>query len=167
MSARSIAQPKHARSPRDHPDRFAGVFLGRSRQPSASSSWTSASASLSSQLPQNPISSGSDLRAVAPRELLGIFVGLRAWHMRDSERADEAERDYLLARHLFPSIRKLYIAAMAVAIERSGRMFEQGELGSPQSFADWINTQYRVPVLPVRNQPDRFPFRKVVIKASV
>ena len=112
------------------------------------------------------ISSGSDLRAVAPRELLAIFVSL-ARHMRDTGQTDESEQDYLLARHLFPSNRKLYIAAMAAAIERSGQMFEPGELGSPQSFADWINAQYRVAVLPVRKQPDAVPFRRVIVKASV
>ena len=85
---------------------------------------------------------------MAPCELLGIFVGLRARHMRDIGRIEESEQDYLLARHLFPSNRKLYIAAMAVAIERSGRLFEPGEVGSPQSLANWINTQYRVPVPP-------------------
>ena len=94
-------------------------------------------------------------------------MGLRARHTRDTGRADEAERDYLLARHLFPANRKLYIAAMAVAIERSGRMFEPGELGSPQSFADWIKTRYRVPVPPVRSQPAKFPFKIVINKASV
>jgi hypothetical protein len=119
------------------------------------------------ELSPKAISSGSDLRAVAPRELLGIFVGLRARHMRDTDRIEESEQDYLLARHLFPSNRKLYIAAMAAAIERSGQMFEPGELGSPQSFVDWINSQYRVPVPPVRKQPDTFPFRKVIVKASV
>ena len=90
------------------------------------------------ELPPKAISCGSDLRAASPRELLGIFVGFRGRHMRDAGRWDEAERDYLLARHLFPSNRKLYIDAMGVAIDRSVRLFEPGELGSPQSLADWV-----------------------------
>ena len=44
------------------------------------------------ELPAEAITSGSDLRAVTPRELLGIFVGLRGRHMLDTGRGDEAER---------------------------------------------------------------------------
>jgi hypothetical protein len=119
------------------------------------------------ELPPKAISSGSDLRAVAPRELLGIFVGFRGRHMRDTGRAEEAERDYLLARHLFPMNRKLYIDAMAAAVQRSERLFEPGELGSPQSLADWINTQYRVARLTVRQRSKDFPFRNISYTASV
>jgi hypothetical protein len=119
------------------------------------------------ELPTQAISSGSDLRAVAPRELLGIFVGFRGRHMRDTGRADEAEFDCLLARHLFPSNRKLYIDAMAIAIQRNERLFEPGELGSPQSLADSLTTKYRVPRLSVREQPKDFPFKNVSYTASV
>lgn len=118
-------------------------------------------------LPPKAISSGSDLRAVGARELLGIFAGLRGRHMRDTGRWDEAERDYLLARHLFPSNRKLYIDAMGVAVERSVGLFEPGEEGSPQSLADWLNTQYRVPHPTVRCQPKYFPFKNVTYTVSV
>jgi len=119
------------------------------------------------ELPSKAISSGSDLRAVAPRELLGIFVGLRGRHMRDTSRADEAVRDYLLARHLFPTNRKLYIDAVEVMVERSERLFEPGELGSPQCLADWLNTQYRVPRSLVREQLNAFPFQNVSYTTSV
>src|SRR5437660_12918870 len=37
------------------------------------------------------IRSGSDLRAVSPRELLGIFIGFRARHLKDTGRLAEAE----------------------------------------------------------------------------
>lgn len=86
------------------------------------------------ELPPQATSSGSDLRAVKPRELLGIFVGLRGRHMRDTDRPDEAEQDYLLARYLFPTNRRLYIAATNLAIRQSERLFEPGEVGSPQSL---------------------------------
>jgi hypothetical protein len=119
------------------------------------------------ELPTKAISSGSDLRAVTPRELLGIFVGLRGRHMRDTDRVEEAELDYLLARHLFPSNRKLYIDAMATAVQRSERLFEPGELGSPQSLADWLSTQYRVARPMARVQPKDFPFQNVSYTASV
>jgi len=88
-------------------------------------------------LPPVAISSGSDLRAVRPRELLGIFVGLRGRHMRDTDRVDEAERDYLMARHLFPSSRALYCYAMEVAVHQGEYLFEPGEEGSPPSLAEW------------------------------
>jgi hypothetical protein len=119
------------------------------------------------ELPPKAISSGSDLRAVSPRELLGIFVGFRGRHMRDTGRADEAERDYLLARHLFPTSRGLYLDATALAVERSVRLFEPGELGSPQSVADWINTQCRAARPSVRKQPEDIPLKNISYTASV
>jgi hypothetical protein len=118
-------------------------------------------------LPPEAISSGSDLRAVNPREMLGIFVGFRGRHMRDTGRRDEAGVDYLLARHLFPSNRKLYVDAMGVTVERSVRLFEPGELGSPQSLADWLNTQYRVSRPMAKVLPKDHPFQNVSYTASV
>lgn len=118
-------------------------------------------------LPPKAISSGSDLRAVTPRELLGIFMGFRGRHMRDTGRAEEAEQDYLLARHLFPTNRRLYISATAVAVERSARLFEPGEIGSPQSLADWINMQYRTPLPAVRVKANDTPLKKVIYTVSV
>jgi len=119
------------------------------------------------ELPPKAISGGSDLRAVTPRELLGIFLGFRGRHMRDTGRWDEAERDYMLARHLFPLSRKLYVDAMGVAIDRSVRLFEPGELGSPQGLADWLNTQYRIARPMARVQPKDFPSQDVSYTASV
>jgi len=88
------------------------------------------------------ISSGSDLRAVNPREMLGIFLGFRGRHMRDTGRWAEAEPDYLLARHLFPSNRKLYINATGVSVRRSLERFERDEEGSPASLAGWLTEDY-------------------------
>ncbi len=119
------------------------------------------------ELPPKAIGSGSDLRAVTPREMLGIFIGFRGRHMRDTNRLAEAEGDYLLARHLFPSNRKLYIDAMAAAVQRSERLFEPGELGSPQSLADWISTQYRMPRPAMRGQPKDIPLKNVIYTVSV
>jgi hypothetical protein len=87
--------------------------------------------------------------------------------MRDTGRWDEAERDYLLARHLFPSNRKLYIDAMGLAVDRSVWLFEPGELGSPQSLADWLDTQYRVARSLARVQLKEVPLQNVVYTASV
>lgn len=93
-------------------------------------------------LTSKAILSGSDLRAVTPRERLGIFVGFRARHMRDTNNLAEAERDYLLARHLFPSSRCLYFGATWVAIQRSTELFEPDEDGNPSNLADAIVDQY-------------------------
>jgi hypothetical protein len=119
------------------------------------------------ELPPKAISSGSDLRAVNPREMLGIFLGFRGRHMRDVGRWDEAERDYLLARHLFPSNRKLYIDAMGVVVDRSVRLFEPGELGSPQSVAEWLNSQYQAARPFVKVQVKDFSYQNVSYTASV
>ncbi len=119
------------------------------------------------ELPPKALSSGSDLRAVSPREMLGIFVGFRGRHMRDTGREEEAERDYLLARHLFPTSRRLYINAMEMAVRLSGRLFEPGEVGSPQSLADWLNSQCRRPRPAMQGQSKDIPLKNVVYTASV
>jgi hypothetical protein len=93
-------------------------------------------------LPSVAITSGSDLRALKPREMLGVFIGLRARHLRDTGRWAEAEADYLLARWLFPNSRKLYVDCMALAVPRGVALFETHELGSPQSLAEAIAEQY-------------------------
>jgi hypothetical protein len=119
------------------------------------------------ELPTEAISSGSDLRAVTPREMVGIFVGLRGRHMRDTGRTDDAERDYLLARHLFPANRKLYLEATEAAVLRSERLFEPGELGSPQSLAEWLDSRYRMLRPAMRGQPDGILPKNVPYTASV
>jgi Transglutaminase-like superfamily len=54
-------------------------------------------------LPAESIQCGSDLTALRPRQLLGLFVGLRARHWQDIGRRKDAGRDYRLASDLFPS----------------------------------------------------------------
>jgi hypothetical protein len=115
-------------------------------------------------LPVIAIASGSDLRALSPREMLGIFIGFRGRHIRDCGLAEaearqgrpmplvqyrdtdwlkEAEADYALARHLFPNNRRLYIDAMALTIARSATLFDWGERpGSPSSLAAMILDEY-------------------------
>lgn len=93
-------------------------------------------------LPPVAIRCGSDLRALKPRELLGVFVGFRARHMQDLERYQDAELDYLLARRLFPNSRRLYIDAMILAVRRGASLFEPAEVGSPLDVAAMIREQY-------------------------
>jgi hypothetical protein len=94
------------------------------------------------RLPPEALSSGSDLRAVTPRELLGIFVGLRARHFRDCGDFARAEGDFLLARWLFPSSRELYSQAMGVSVLRGRRLFHPSEEGSPLGLARWIRAEH-------------------------
>ena len=56
---------------------------------------------------------------------------------------------------------------MGVAVERSVRLFEPGELGSPPSLTDWLNTQYRVARPLAKVQTKDFPFQNVFYTASV
>jgi hypothetical protein len=46
---------------------------------------------------------GVDLRALGPREMLGIFVGGRARHFRDTGRVNAALQEYALAHRLYPA----------------------------------------------------------------
>jgi hypothetical protein len=46
---------------------------------------------------------GSDLTALRPRQLLGLFEGIRARHWEDVGRLDAAAQDYRLACELFPN----------------------------------------------------------------
>jgi len=78
---------------------------------------------------------GSDLRAVTPREMLGLFLGCRARHLENTNWVAEAEQDYLLARYLFPRNRQLYIAQNEVSIHCSTDLFEPHEKGHPVELA--------------------------------
>jgi hypothetical protein len=79
---------------------------------------------------------GSDLRAVSPRELLALFIGNRARHFENTNRLAEAERDYLLARHLFPYNRHLYVSQVRLSLYRSFERFEPDELGYAWNIVD-------------------------------
>ena len=78
-------------------------------------------------LPQIAVTSGSDLRAITVREMLGMFVGFRGRHMRDTGRIGEAERDYLLARGLFPTNRRLFVDAQTLTLDRGETLFDPWE----------------------------------------
>lgn len=84
------------------------------------------------------VNCGSDLRAVSPREMLGLFVGLRARHLENTDRFAEAEQDYLLARYLFPQCRWLYNAQIQVSVQRSLSLFDADEKGHPNELAEWL-----------------------------
>ena len=89
-------------------------------------------------LPAKAARCGSDLRAVTPREMLGLFFGLRARHFENTGRFAEAETDYLLARHLFPQNRYLAIAQHQVSVQNYQDLFEPTEKGHPVELAEWL-----------------------------
>jgi hypothetical protein len=64
------------------------------------------------RIPETAVSCGSDLRAVTPREMLGLFIAIRAMHFASMRQPREAEAGLLLARHLFPRNRILYSIAV-------------------------------------------------------
>lgn len=93
------------------------------------------------RLPAIAIACGSDLRSVRPREMLGIFVGLRARHLQDigkqQNREDlmlASEADWLLARQLFPTNRAIYMHQMVVSTMRGDELFADHEVGHPNTF---------------------------------
>lgn len=95
-------------------------------------------------LPQLAQDCGSDLRSVTPREMLGIFVGLRARHLENINKFPEAESDYLLARYLFPQNRRLYIGLNLISVQCSMERFEPHEIGHPIDVAAWLQDLIRV-----------------------
>ena len=90
------------------------------------------------RLPEKAIRCGSDLRAVTPREMLGLFLGLRARHLENIHRMKEAEPDYLLARYLFPQSRHLAIAQHQTSVQCHMDLFEPHEKGHPVELAEWL-----------------------------
>ncbi|MHB1038445.1 MAG: transglutaminase family protein [Pirellulales bacterium] len=95
-------------------------------------------------LSRKAIDCGSDLRAVTPREMLGLFIGLRARHLENTLRLSDAESDYLLARHLFPKNRCLYIAQNQISVQCSMDLFDPHEKGHPVELANWLQDVVRV-----------------------
>lgn len=96
-------------------------------------------------LPEIAIASGSDLRALRPREVLGSYIGLRARHLFDLGRShgDESqilssEADWLLARHLFTTNRALYKNQTVVSALRAGSLFARNECGHPETYASLL-----------------------------
>jgi transglutaminase superfamily protein len=92
------------------------------------------------KLPPIAITSGSDLRALRPREVLGQFIGLRARHARDvgihegnESKILASEPDWLLARQLCPTSRQLYRNQLLVTTMRGDALFEPTEVGHPSS----------------------------------
>lgn len=98
---------------------------------------------------------GSDLTPLTPRQLLGVFIGLRARHFDDIDNLEAAERDYLLARYLFPENRKLYLQATKLYVFRGAQLFEPTEHGHPISLARWLNASFGIRPLSPNTVPSK------------
>ncbi len=96
------------------------------------------------RLPEKAVTCGSDLRAVTPREMLGLFLGLRARYYDNTGRFDLAEPDYLLARSLFPQNRNLYFAQNQISVQQSMDLFEPGERAHPLELLEWLKEVCRI-----------------------
>jgi hypothetical protein len=92
-------------------------------------------------IPEKGLACGSELKALSPRERLGAFIGLRARHYQDLffQHHDRtflrcAERDYLLARYLFPNNRRMHQWQMLLSAVLGMGRFENTENGHPDTF---------------------------------
>jgi hypothetical protein len=102
-------------------------------------------------IPRKAIECGSDLRRLSVREMVAMFIALRARHFRDVGEAELAERDYLLSRVIFPQHRQTFIASMMPSIRRGAALFDPHEVGHPDSlFEDFapsmapdVHSQFR------------------------
>ncbi len=95
------------------------------------------------RLPPKAIHCGSDLRALTPRELLGVFVGLRGRHYEDTDRFALAESDWLLARYLFPRNRHLHSVQIMASVQNGMELFEPDEPGHVVETARWLQEVVR------------------------
>jgi hypothetical protein len=96
------------------------------------------------RLPGKAVECGSDLRALTPREMLGLFIGLRGRHFHNSGQSLLGETDYLLARSLFPRNRSLQFDQIMASIQNGMELFEDWERGHPVELASWLQEVVRV-----------------------
>jgi hypothetical protein len=87
------------------------------------------------RLSPRAVMSGSDLRKLSGRQMLGVFLGLRARYFADAGQLDRAERDYCLARSQFPASRGMLMASIPALLWRSRGLFDAGEPGHPAMLA--------------------------------
>jgi hypothetical protein len=94
------------------------------------------------KLPKRAIASGSDLRKLTAREMIGVFLALRGRHYCDTQRMRLADLDFALSRVLFPSHRRTYVAAMVPMIQRGVDLFDANEIGHPISLFQDLAPQF-------------------------
>jgi len=99
------------------------------------------------KLSRRAVSSGSDLRKLSAREMLGVFVAGRARHYADTNRPSLAAQDYALAHALFPRSRKVYTGLAGTLVETGERLFAPNEHGHPASLGAYLAARYGRPAL--------------------
>lgn len=113
------------------------------------------------RLPRRAITSGSDFRSLSGREMLGVFVALRARYYWDTKQYDAADRDYVLARVLYPNHRYAYRESIRAFLWRGEQLFEPSETGHPAHLAGYLAYTYlrqtRRPPTVMRRPPYRPP----------
>jgi len=87
-------------------------------------------------LPRKAVESGSDLRKLTAREMIGTFLALRGRHYFDTERWLDADTSYALSRALFPRYRRAWVAAMMPYLHRGETLFSPDEESHPRSFCE-------------------------------
>jgi hypothetical protein len=95
-------------------------------------------------VPEIAVSCGSDMRAVTPREMLGLFASIRGAHFGTMRRMREAEADLLLARYLFPQNRLIYSSQMETSLEGGLGMFYRDEIGHPANVGSRLREWLRI-----------------------
>ena len=93
-------------------------------------------------LPQKAVTTGSDFRSLTAREMLGVFVGMRARYYWDTKKYAAADRDYALARVLYPSHRYCFRESVRAFVWRGEQLFEPHEIGHPATMAQWLASMY-------------------------
>lgn len=96
-------------------------------------------------LPQKAVTTGSDFRSLTAREMLGVFVGMRARYYWDTKQYDPADRDYALARVLYPSHRYGFRESVRAFVWRGEQLFDPYETGHPATMAQWLASIYYRP----------------------
>lgn len=96
---------------------------------------------LEKNLSPEAIACGSEMRALSPRERLAVFLGLRARHYKNMGEVERhrqwfrlAERDYLLARWLFPANGELHANLTHSMAYFSDERFARHEAGHWRSY---------------------------------
>lgn len=115
------------------------------------------------ELPKKAIESGSDLRCLTAREMIGAFVSLRGRHYWDVHDVVRADKSYALARVLFHNHRRAYIGAMLPMLRQGEELFNPGELGNPDTLFEcfapmFVKDQYHKAVVSIGTEQRYFPF---------
>jgi hypothetical protein len=106
------------------------------------------------------ISSGSDLRKLTAREMLGVFIQSRGRHYADTDQTSLAAQDYALAHTLFPRSRRVYIGLVGNLLPVGELLFAPNEHGHPMTLASYLQGQYR-PASHSVSSPTHDPFLEI------